>query len=235
MRIPHLATLVSLVLLFLLHPAPASVSISFSAGIIRGFNGLPVDLNSIGVLVADTGKNGFGASTALQGSTLLSNRTLGGSDNIILQTFSAEDLGDGVIGFNGPVNISDTKLIAPGTPLALYWFSTVKTVGATIPTNTSIPYGFYRTDLIDTTSGSDIGFTAPPDGYSSTLAVFDNSTFAGTLASAANLTASSSTGLSCVPETSSAIQAAVVFLILTAHITVRHLRQRKRSLSSVAK
>ena len=76
-----------LLLLHLIGSASASVSISFTAGTIRGANGLPVDLNSIGVLVADTAHNGFGTAATLPGSTLLVSSTLGGPGIIILQVF----------------------------------------------------------------------------------------------------------------------------------------------------
>ena len=179
-----------LLALILLGSASASVSISFTAGMIRGADGLPVDLNTVGVLVADTAHDGFGTAETLPGSTLLVNSSLGGADNIILQVFQAEDLGGGLIGFNGNVNYTDVTLVSPGTPLAFFWFPTIKSAGETISKSVSVGYGVYRTDSIDIASGAGIAFSAPPDGSNSALAVFDNLTVDGALATVANLTTS---------------------------------------------
>ena len=219
MRITRL--LAVLVALAPIYSASASVSISFSAGVIRQSNGTPVPLNAIGVLVVDSANNGFGTDTSIVGSTLTVGSSLGEADNIILQVFSAPDLGGGLIGFSDNVSYSYTGSLATaaGAPLELVWFPTISVVGATIAP--SVSYGYYRTDSIDANSGADIGFIAPPDNFNGALGAFDNVTSPGAVASPSNLTASHTT--TAVPEPSSVVLLVAGGFLMTGAL----LRRRK--------
>jgi hypothetical protein len=166
--------------------ARATVILTFESGNIQQSPGVNIPIGSLAVLVADKNGDGFATTTSITGSTLSVGNSLGGTDNEILRTFNAFDLG-GLIGFADTFSINYSGALNQGDAFALFWFPTLSTVGASVNGGTS--YGFYRTDLVDAVSGSNIDFHAPVDGFSYTLAAYDNSNFPGAVASQLDLTA----------------------------------------------
>ena len=83
-----------------------------------------------------------------------------GSDDLILDTFSAIDLGAGNGGFSGSNTYDQGSLVA-GQELAIYWFYGVSQ-GDVISSGDS--FGFFRTDIVDAASGADASFNVPAGG-----------------------------------------------------------------------
>lgn len=192
----------------------ASVTVQFSAGSIRQFDNTLASLGSKGVLVADTGNDGFLGDYinssldlgAFDGSTLAVGQTLGSTSNDqIVGVFDVTDFGGGFVGFNDEINFN-LGSVSTGQALALYWFPTV--FSSDIVGNLT-QYGFFRSDSAD--SGADIGFFVQADGSNDILAAVD-STFDTTAPSPSRLTA--------VPEPSSFALLAGVFGL--AWVMVRH-------------
>lgn len=188
----NISTFSSFVLFFLLVQfTSASVTVQFSAGNIRQANGSVASIGSKGVLVADTGSDGFvgdyiNSSLDLGGfgSTDLSvGQTIGGTGNDqIVGVFDVTDFGGGFIGFNDEINFN-LGTVASGQELALYWFPTVST---NFISGSLSEYGFFRSN--DPDSGADIGFFVQADGSNDILAAVD-STFDSTSPSSSQLTA----------------------------------------------
>jgi MYXO-CTERM domain-containing protein len=158
--------------------ASASVTINFDFGpVYTAGGGGMVASGTIGVLVANTGGSGFAQGESLVGSTLSVGGDLGG--NRILGVMNASDISTlGDFGFSSSVVVNDFTGItngsstgAGGTQLMFYWFPGLTTGGATVAEGQS--YGFFRSDTIDTGSGSDISFNMPADGGIYSLAAYD--------------------------------------------------------------
>jgi len=169
----------------------ASVTIQFSARSIRQADGSIASIGSKGILVADTGSDGFigdyiNSSINLSGfnnTNLSVGQTIGGASNDeIVGIFDLTDFGGGGGGFNDEINF-DLGSVAVGQELALYWFPTVST---NLISGSLSQYGFFRSDDPDT--GADIGFFVQGDGSNNILAAID-STFDSTPPSPTQLTA----------------------------------------------
>ena len=149
----------------------------------------------------------------------------GASDNLIVQTFTAEDIGGGIIGFTGTVDMTygasagAGKLFA-GDNFEIYWFPTITSLSGTIPAGVS--YGAYTNTTADAGSGSDIGFVAPSDGNTYSLNAFDNVSNPDAL-STATPTAFSANSTTSVPEPSS-----VVLLVAGGFLMTGALMRRRK-------
>lgn len=218
--------IIVLAILLPLSTVSASVIINFNMGVIRDYNGNPVSTDNggtLGVLVADTGGHGFLSGDALLGTTLTAGNSLGtGSGNLIIQTFNAKLFSFGTPdpqydtqfreSFNPDATVNPTSLLATlpvNTKLAIYWFPGITASGTTLSAanitplsiNNKFYYGFYRTDSVDTTVGSEIGYVVPGDG-SWSLITWDQVAYddPNALATQANLSA---LNFIAIPEPSS--------------------------------
>jgi len=180
------------------------VVLNFNVGVIRDQNQNPASVGSIGLLVADTTGAGFASGNSLAGSTLSAGNTLGASNDLIIQTFTVQDI-PGIpaslqtdIQFSVTISIPDS--LAQGTKLALYWFPSINGTTGTVYGGTY--YGFYRSDTVDTASGSSpgIAYSVPAAGTWS-LATWDNFVLGST--SLATQTSLSALNYIAIPEPSS--------------------------------
>lgn len=184
----------------------ATITVNFQFAGIRDQAGSPVALNTLGILVADNNNtNSFPGSTPLTSDDLLGATLTTGlaiDTKEIVATFNAADLGGGLVGFNGNLtNFAYDSEIAAGTKFALYWFPGITSSGSIV--GNSQYYGYYRNDLVQFESGSDIAFIFPTDGSFSNLYSFDEDvllTSGASIPTAADFTASFQT--SAVPEPS---------------------------------
>jgi hypothetical protein len=152
----------------------ADVSLDVEMGDFFSADGTDAPIGTYAILVSDTGSDGFlGSYTSaadadfsiFSGTSLTSGSILSGTGNDeIIGVFQMADLGTGgssFFSFLTGIDISGSSSLSSGQNLAVYWFPTI--------TNTSITgsvneYGFYRSDSVDTASGSDIAFVMPTDG-----------------------------------------------------------------------
>jgi len=208
----------NLLLSLLLSGASASVTVQFSAGAIRGFDGNIAPIGSKGVLVANTGSDGFLGDyitssadfNAFNGTSLTVGSVLGGSGNDeIVGVFDVTDFGDGFIGFNDEITFN-LGSVAQNQQLALYWFPTISTTSIS---GSLTEYGFFRSDSPD--SGADVGFIVQADGSNDILAAVDSS-FDTTSPSSLQLTSIA------VPEPSSF--AAIAGIMTLGFVMVRRRR-----------
>lgn len=152
----------------------------------------PIPVGSLVILVADTDKAAHAGLANPFGTTLSVGSYLGGnSDDLIVGLYSASILDDGVIGVDfGGTTFSYDGSFSAGDDLWLLWFPSQTVAGAIL--GAGVPFGSYRSDIVDFGSGSDIAFTAPPDGTIASLNAFSASTGFG-LASDVELSATSVT------------------------------------------
>jgi hypothetical protein len=128
---------------------------------------------SIAVLVADVNEDGFlsPSDTSAVGTLLSSGETIGGSDDLILHVFQAENGAH----WNGAAGILETIEaldyaslgIAPGKSLILYSFPNITQIGASLALGDQVNV-FRNTQAGG--SGGDIPFVAPADSGVYTLA-----------------------------------------------------------------
>lgn len=151
-------------------PVAASISIEFHLGAID------VPAGSLGVIVTDTGGDGFEAPAALPGVPLAPGETLGLND-VIVAVFSNADLPEwaGRRGFASHIAEIDyvTLGLAEGQPWTLYVFPE-RSAGD--PVRTGEPHVAYRpSDLSDLSANSSMGLEMPADGGAYLLALLDSS------------------------------------------------------------
>lgn len=194
--------------------ASASITINFTFGPAYTAGGSSmVAAGTLGVLVADTGGGGLPSGNSLVGSSLTTGGLLGSSK--ILHVFQAKDITEaGSFGFDEVVNITDfsgmtlgTSSNTTGTDLGFYWFPGLTTIGDLISSGQS--YGFFRSDIIDGGSGGDMSFNMPADGFTYTLAAYDDSLGGGYASS--QFQANSTAGVAGIPEPSRMVLALVGF------------------------
>jgi len=175
--------------------ALGSVTLQFEAGVLRDSLGDPLAVDTKAILVSDTSGGGFAGDYltgladfgAFDGTSLTIGSQIGStSTNIILQVFSVFDLtGDGDFGIGATFTFEvDGSPFSTGDSLGLYWFPHI--TGGTISGNLA-EYGFYRTDSVDTASGSSIAFQIPADASVESIGVIDDNLGGG--ASVSDLTA----------------------------------------------
>jgi len=143
----------------------ATVSIEFQLGAVE------VPTGALGVLVADTGNNGFEEPASVPGVPLEPGAVLG-SDDVIVAVFSERDLpawapGRGFAGVFAALDY-ETLGVEAGQALVLYVFPD-RAPGA--PVRSGEPYVAYRTgELGELSASSSMGFELPPDGGAYLLA-----------------------------------------------------------------
>lgn len=146
-------------------PASATVSIEFQLG------GIEVPAGSIGVLVADTGDDGFDDPSSDPGAILSVGETIG--DDVVVAVLAQSSLpvwGTGK-GFADQLAVLDyAKLgVAEGQELVLHVFPDRSEGDSVRPGE---PHLSYRSDdLGDRSSNSTMGFALPRDGGAHLLAV----------------------------------------------------------------
>lgn len=180
-----------------------------------------IGAGKIGILVADT--DGTGITNAM--NTVLTEGTFlgGSSDDLIVKVFTSIN---NVADFSGSSGFSDVSVITysgnftAGDNLYLLWFPTLTTAGSTVVDGTA--YGVYRSDNVNTASGSDIAFVAPPDDNGVyTLAVFDNSLVPASGVTTSDLTANQ---VAAVPEPSST---AILVMVGIGVVLIQIRRMRR--------
>ncbi len=149
----------------------ATVAIEYQLGWVPG-----VADGTVGVLVVDTLGDGFsGIDMDIDGGGLsgkeLSDGTMFGSDDLIIDRVVASDLG-GVFGFLGSVDgLALGGGIDTGDPVGVYWFNSP----SSDPVEPGQTYGFFRTDSIDASSGANSAFVIPADGSGVNMFAFSSS------------------------------------------------------------
>lgn len=149
-------------------PVRATVSVEFQLG--------AVDLppGSLGVLVADTGGNGFTPPSAAAGTVLSAGQSMGGGDDRIVAVFSVGALADwgGLRGFAAVVPPIDygSLGVAAGQSLVFHAFPD-RVAGQTIRAGEIAVT--YRTDNAAELSGN-MGFALPQDGGAYRLAAISS-------------------------------------------------------------
>jgi hypothetical protein len=150
-------------------PADGTVSVEFQLGAID----LPP--GSLGVLVADTGGNGFTPVSAATGTLLAAGQTLAGSDDKIIAVFSVGTLADwggrkGYAALLPPMDYAALG-VAEGQALIFHAFPD-RTDGQTIRANEAA--FSYRASNASELAG-DMGFVLPADGGAYRLAAIADS------------------------------------------------------------
>ena len=240
-RYSHICLSAIAVLLSFSFASADSTTLSFNVGVVRDQNMNPVvtgiTTGALGVLVADTSgiaNLGFSQGEALIGTTLSVNNTMGASNNVILATFHAKLLpstGNPEMDtqFQETVFI-DTSLYPQGTKLALYWFPSITASGTTLTTSllSSLAisdlfyYGYYRTDVYDSASGSNLNIVySVPSAGSWILGTWDSTSTPGSKTTKEQLSA---TKTILVPEPSS-----VVLLVAGAFLMTGAMLRRNEA------
>jgi hypothetical protein len=179
--------------------AQAAITLETEFATLYDANGTtPIGAGKIGILVADT--DGTGITNALN-SILTEGTFLGGnSDDLIVAVFSSINNVNGdpsTSGFSNISNLTYSGNFSAGDSLYLLWFPTITVAGSTVIDGTV--YGIYRSDTINSASGANIAFIAPPDNGSYTLAAYLESIAPGSGVTAQDFTASQ---VAAVPEPS---------------------------------
>lgn len=134
-----------------------------------------IPTGSLVLLVADTDKVSHPGLVSPLGTLLSAGQSLGGtSGDLIVGIYSAGDLGSGIVGVDlGGTTLTYSGLLTAGTELWVLWFPSVSTRGSQV--GGAVPYGAYRSGVVDIASGSDIAFVAPPDGTTVSLYAYTSS------------------------------------------------------------
>jgi hypothetical protein len=134
-----------------------------------------IPTGSLVLLVADTDKVSHPGLVSPLGTILSAGQSLGGtSGDLIVGIYSAGDLGSGIVGVDlGGTTLTYSGLLTAGTELWVLWFPSVSTRGSQV--GGAVPYGAYRSGVVDIASGSDIAFVAPPDGTTVSLYAYTSS------------------------------------------------------------
>lgn len=196
----------------------ASVTIPFTVGEAYTAGGVSqVAPGTIGVLVADTTGSGiFAQGASLVGANLSVGEMLG--DSRILGVISASDLsGLGDFGFFDTLTIGDALLTGltfgtatntAGSDLGFYWFPGITTAGGIVSEGQE--YGFFRSDTVDSLSGSEMSFNLAENGSTNALAAFTTN-LDGSY-DPALFQANSTAGVAGIPEPSRMILAMLGFV-----------------------
>jgi hypothetical protein len=179
-----------------------------------------IGAGKIGILVADEGTtpgiiDPFGTMLTL-GSYL------GGTsdDRIVGITSSIASVAGFGSGFQDNFSISYTGNLGSGDKLYLLWFPTLTTMGSTV--GSGISYGLYRSDVVNTASGSDISFALPAGPtFNGSLAGYLDSIAPGSGITTNDFTANYTTA---VPEPST-----IAVLQVAALVVLMFRRKLRRS------
>jgi hypothetical protein len=207
-----ISSLILLAMSIGLGSASATVTIAFESGNINTSTGSKVAVGTVGVVVVDTGGDGFsfnsaGTYASIVGSTLAAGNAIGADK--ILRVFQAADVDvDGSAPldrvFTGSLLSSATygsgilSGVSAGQNLALYWFPGVTSIGATL-TALQEEAGFFRQTANSVASNSDMGFVLPNDGFGGNLFAYGSDL---TGAGVGSIAPSSLNAFSLVPEPS---------------------------------
>jgi hypothetical protein len=140
-------TILTLATLSIALQASATINFDLQAEKLQDSSGASIGVNSLVMLVADTGGNGF---SSLQPSAALSAGSfLNGSDDQVLARFNLSSTATA-----GEIAVSPTLALsgswATGNPLALLWFPTLTTASTTAPAGTT--YGIFTGSTLDGSS-----------------------------------------------------------------------------------
>jgi hypothetical protein len=143
--------------------ALASWSINTGAiGVLNNASGNPIDINSIGILVADLSNGGISdpfGTTLSAGASFSTN-----SNNLILSVLSAVDIGGGYRGFDlSGTSLSYAGDFGPGDNLYLVWFPLISVAGSVV--GYGIDYGVYGGAAATVSTDSTMAWVGPADGF----------------------------------------------------------------------
>jgi len=161
----------------------ASVSISFEFEALRNASGVPLDVNTLTILIADSDKNSlfpsaselFEADLAV-GNDVAGNRIFFSSTTGSGGANSATLLGGMTSVVASDIGLSNNNEIG-GTRWAVYWFPGLSTAPGSGGLQSGQSYGFYHSDQLESTAAS-LGAThsmvMPADGTTAaTVMYFD--------------------------------------------------------------
>lgn len=165
----------ALLLLFLFLALGASVETRASISVEIQFGAVDAPAGALGVLVADTGNNGFESPSLTTGVPLAVGSILG-SDDVVVATFANPNLPEwaarrGFAEHSAALDYTDLG-VEEGQALLLYIFPD-RALGD--PVRTGEPHVSYRTeDPTQFTPNSSMGFSLPADGGAYLLALVDS-------------------------------------------------------------
>ena len=169
----------------------ASVTINYDFGELRGVDGQPVPDGSAALLVVDTAGSGFlGDYTTgdadfgvFNSVTLSQGEQFGPSNEFVIILSGSITSGD----IFGGVSFDLESGVASGDEIGLYWLPSTSS-GTTVSGDIA-SYGFYRSDTVNTASGSTIAFSVPSDGATESLGSLDQSLESGSFTTEEDFTA----------------------------------------------
>lgn len=179
--------------------ATASVTLVGEVGALRNSSGVEVAPGAVAVIIADFSNNGIGD---LFNTVLAANSFVGGGTDDKILHVGAISAVNGFSSYSFSATFEYGGLFGPNDNLYVAWFPSINLIGSTV--GGAVSYGLYRTSLIDTNSGSEIGWVAPPDGGAYNIAAYDNTIAPGAIATPAALTANLVTAGAPIPEPSAA-------------------------------
>lgn len=203
----------------------ASVSILFEFQELRNSAGVPLDTQTLTILIADSDKNSvFPSALDLLGATLNLGDDIAGNRVFFTGTTGGDGatnatLSAGVIGIEGSdLGLSSNSEIG-GTRWAVYWFPGLSTAPVIGGIQEGQSFGFYHSDQIDSFASdldADVSMVMPADGTQASTAIYvDNQTYDSSFPSVQDFTAD----LTVVPEPS--LLAMLAFIGLTISIQRR--------------
>ncbi|MHB1156159.1 MAG: PEP-CTERM sorting domain-containing protein [Phycisphaerales bacterium] len=146
----------------LVNAANANINVFFGFGTLTNAAGTPVPLGSMMLVLLDPGADGFGDLTDPTSFT-------GNGASIELGRFATNDVAG--LGTIGDQVLFDWTAQINGKPLAFVWYDMPYSALATGP-GAGVDGGFYRTDIVDDATGSNISFHVPADGSTVALNAF---------------------------------------------------------------
>lgn len=155
----------------LARPASGTVTLELQLGDFYQRNGLTIGDQTVGILVADTSRDGFTNQNGIVGSTLSENGFLGMSDDRILGLYFATSQQTGGGAFFDTKTFTFDSTFNEGDALGFYFFPRLTTSNSTVSAGQT--FGFFRSDLTNTPSGGTAPFVTPADGTSLTIAYFE--------------------------------------------------------------
>ncbi len=201
--------------------AQIASGITFTLNMTMGGDSTVFPTGSYGILVADTGGDGFQALTSsqlLQGATTLSpNSLLGSNDLIVFSNLSLLSSGGNNYFELGATNF-DTNLFtsanwAAGNQLGVFWFQSGSS-------NAGDSFGFFRSDSV---ANGTISFVTPSAG--STSSIVNTTAALGGTTTPQQYSAQPPGGVIAVPEPSAT---ALIVIGIAAVPIVRRVFRRRR-------